>query len=301
MCNKGITFNIQRFSTSDGPGIRTVVFMKGCPLNCAWCHNPESKNNKTEIFYKSDICALCGACVGVCPNSCHTLEDARHYFDREKCNGCGQCANVCCANALEVCGEEKTAEEIIKIVMRDKPFYEESGGGITLSGGEPLIQYDFSLSLLKLAKMNLLHTAIETSGYSNRDLTILNDFVDLWLYDIKIFTEEEHIKYTGVSNKVIFDNLYLLNRIGAKIILRCPIIPDVNMTDDHFDGLAKLANRLKGVAAIHLEPYHPLGLSKAEQLGKGQPYQNNKFLEPSSLEPFADILQAKTNKEVIII
>lgn len=300
MYSKGKIFNIQRFSTSDGPGIRTVVFMKGCPLNCAWCHNPESKSSAAEIFYKSEHCIACGVCVDICSVNGHTLSDGIHLFDREKCIRCGKCAEVCYSNALEICGEERTAEEIMAIVLRDKPFYEQSGGGLTLSGGEPLMQYDFSLSLLKLAKKNHLHTAIETSGFSAKDFAVLNDFVDLWLYDIKVFPEKEHIKHTGVSNKVIFDNLYRLNRIGAKTVLRCPVIPGINLNPEHFEAIADLANTLDHVIAIHLEPYHPLGLSKAKQLDKAQDYLNDRFLEPSSIEPFADILRAKTEKEVII-
>lgn len=301
MYSKGKIFNIQRFSTSDGPGIRTVVFMKGCPLNCAWCHNPESKSTATELFYKGDLCIACGSCSNVCAANGHTLTDGLHLFDRKKCVRCGKCAEVCYSNALEICGAERTAEAIMDTVLRDRQFYEQSGGGLTLSGGEPLMQYDFTLSLLKIAKQHSLHTAIETSGFSTKDLAVLNVFVDLWLYDIKVFPEEEHIKYIGVSNKVIFDNLRLLNRVGAKIILRCPIIPDINMTFEHFEALADLANALNNVIAIHLEPYHPLGLSKAEQLGKNQAYRNDKFLEPSSLEPFADMLREKTKKDVIIL
>jgi len=301
MYDQGKIFNIQRFSTSDGPGIRTVVFFKGCPLNCTWCHNPESKSPATEIFYKQALCIGCKACAGICGNDGHIFIDGIHHFDRDKCTVCEKCAQGCYSNALESCGEVKTAEEIMDIVLRDKPFYEESGGGITLSGGEPLMQYDFSLSLLKLSKKHNLHTAIETSGFSSRDLTVLNNYTDLWLYDIKLFSEDEHIKQTGVSNKQIFENLYLLDGIDAKIILRCPIIPNINMTHEHFNGLAKLANSLKGVTAIHLEPYHPLGLSKAQQLSKTQTYQNDTFLEPLVLKPFADMLRAKTKTEVIII
>lgn len=300
MYNKGKIFNIQRFSISDGPGIRTTVFFKGCPLNCAWCHNPESKSIATEIFYKPDMCVGCGSCARICANNCHTFADSLHTFNREKCDSCGQCANVCYPNALEICGEEKTAEEVMEVVLRDKFFYEESGGGITLSGGEPLMQYDFTLSLLKLAKEQDLHTAIETSGFSSRDLTILNQHTDLWLYDIKLFSEAEHRKYTGVSNKVIFKNLSLLDSIGANIILRCPIIPNVNMTDEHFNKLAELANNHSSITAIHLEPYHPLGLSKAQQLSKTQAYQNDVFLQPSLLQPFADMLRAKTKTEVVV-
>lgn len=301
MYREGKIFNIQRFSTADGPGIRTVVFMKGCPLNCAWCHNPESKSKETEIFYKKDQCIACGACVEICPVNGHTLSNGIHYFDRKSCVHCGKCTQLCSSNALALCGETKTAEEIIEIVLRDAPFYEESNGGITLSGGEPLMQYDFTQSLLKLAKKQNLHTVVETCGFSNRDLSALHEFVDLWLYDIKVFPEKEHIQYTGVSNKVILNNLYLLDRLGAKIILRCPIIPDINMTPQHWEGIANLAKTLSNVICVHLEPYHPLGLSKALQLDKNQAYLNDRFLEPSSLEPFANVLREKTKKEVVIL
>lgn len=301
MYNTGKIFNIQRFSTSDGPGIRTVVFFKGCPLNCEWCHNPESKSAKPDIFYRQDVCIGCGHCVDVCANTCHSLIDGLHLYEREKCSKCGKCANICSANALEICGEEKTTEEIIDIVLRDRNFYEESGGGITLSGGEPLQQYDFALSLLKLAKSNQLNTAIETSGFSNKDLTELNQYVDLWLYDIKLLSNPEHIKYTGVSNEIILENLRLLDRIGANIILRCPIIPNINMTFEHFDALGEIANKFSNITEINLEPYHPLGHSKASQLGKIQIYKNEEFLEISKIEPFVKYLQSKTNIPTIVI
>ena len=301
MYNKGKIFNIQRFSTSDGPGIRTVVFFKGCPLNCAWCHNPESKSSANELFYKKEQCIGCKACYSACSSDGHIFSDGIHSLDREKCVLCGKCAEKCYSNALEVCGQVITSEDIMNIVLRDAPFYAESGGGITLSGGEPLMQYDFTLSLLKLAKEQGIHSAIETSGFSGRDLTELCQYTDLWLYDIKLFPDDEHIKYTGVSNKVIIDNLYLLDSIGAKIILRCPIIPDINLNKQHFSELAKLSKNLKNIIAIHIEPYHPLGLSKAQQLNKNQAYRNGEFLKPALLEPFADILRAKTDKEVIII
>ena len=170
MHKTGKIFNIQRFSTSDGPGIRTVVFLKGCPLNCHWCHNPESKSPQNEIFYNQELCRLCGDCLGVCENNCHIFAEQTHRFDRAQCINCGKCTKVCFTNALEICGEEKTPQEIIEVVLRDKPFYEESGGGLTLSGGEPLAQYEFSLSLLKLARKHNLHTAVETSGFTNKDL-----------------------------------------------------------------------------------------------------------------------------------
>lgn len=300
MYNTGKTFNIQRFSTSDGPGIRTVIFLKGCPLHCTWCHNPESHSAMKEISYQKRMCIACGECVEACPQSAHCISDGMHHFSREKCTGCGKCTEVCYSHALELCGETKTTADILDIVLQDRPFYEESGGGITISGGEPLMQFGFTLSLLKHAKENGLHTAIETCGYSHRDITELNQYTDLWLYDIKLFPDAEHIKQTGKSNKIIFNNLYLLDKIGATIILRCPIIPDINLTEQHFNSLAMLSNHLNNLVAIHLEPYHPLGISKAQQIGKDQPYKNGNFLSPSLLEPFSEMLRQKTGKEVII-
>lgn len=298
MC-KGSVFNIQRFSTSDGPGIRTVVFFKGCPLDCAWCHNPESKNAATDVFFKRELCIGCGACGAVCGN--HSFADGLHRFDRQRCASCGKCAEVCATKALEACGEMKTVEEIIEQVLRDRPFYDESGGGVTLSGGEPLLQYDFALALLQQAKRHGLHTAIETSGFSAKDLQELNACTDLWLYDVKLLSEEAHLQYTGVSNRQILENLRQLDAMGANIILRCPVIPDVNLTQAHFEGLAALANSLQNVAAIHLETYHPLGISKSQQLNKKQAYNAEAFLEPSAVEPFAALLRAKTDIEVCII
>ena len=301
MCNQGKIFNIQRFSTSDGPGIRTVVFLKGCPIDCVWCHNPESKPMETEIVFRQDMCIGCGACSRSCPKGCHSFEDGLHRFDRDGCTGCGQCVSLCPGNALERCGEERSAREVMDTVLRDRPFYEESGGGMTLSGGEPLMQYDFSLSLLKLAKSHGIHTAVETSGHSGRDLAPMKELVDLWLYDVKLLPEEEHRKHTGASNRIILENLRTLDRMGAKIILRCPVIPGINLTGEHFDGIAALANSLTGVRAIHLEPYHPLGRSKAVRLGRTQVYENDTFLEPSALEPYADSLRAKTDIPVVIL
>lgn len=298
--SKGTIFNMQRFSTSDGPGIRTVVFLKGCPLNCTWCHNPESKSVSTEIFYSSECCIGCRACEVVCSKSRHNFTN-RHLFERDGCISCRKCVAVCPSHALEACGETKTAAEIIEIVLRDRPFYDTSGGGLTLSGGEPLMQYDFSLFLLRLSKKNGLHTAIETSGFSHKDLTEIHTYTDLWLYDIKLFPEDAHRKYTGVSNEIILKNLHYLDSIGAKIILRCPIIPGINLSLEHFHALAKLSNQLSNVISIHLEPYHPLGISKAKKLNKTQVYENEHFLKRSAIDSFADELRTKTNIEVAIL
>lgn len=299
--SKGKVFNIQRFSTSDGNGIRTVVFLKGCPLRCVWCHNPESQEKGTEIFYDNGKCIGCRSCEGVCDEKCHIFGNGGHIFKRENCASCGKCAEICVSNALEICGETKSVQEIIETVIKDKPFYDESGGGITLSGGEPLAQFDFALSILKSAKEKGIHTAIETCGFTNENIKIINEFTDLWLFDIKVLNEEKHLKYTGVSNKTILENLGVLDGMGANIILRCPIIPNVNLNKEHFEGLKKLALSLKNLKEIHLEPYHPLGISKSKQLGKAQRYNNTSFLESSKIIPFADELKKALEIPVIII
>lgn len=301
MCKKGHVFNIQRFSTADGPGIRTVVFLKGCPLRCAWCHNPESQNSNAEMFFKPELCIGCGSCEKNCPEEAHVISAEGHEFGREKCVVCGKCADGCFANALEVCGAEKTPEEVMATVVRDMAFYEESGGGVTLSGGEPLLQFDFTYELLRLAKEQGIHTAMETSGYTAQNIELLHPVTDLWLYDLKLFRDEEHMRYTGVSNRKILDNLRRLDNLGAKIVLRCPIIPDVNMDEAHFAALAWLANSMRNVEAIHLEPYHPLGLSKAGQLGRAQAYQNDAFLDPARLTPYAEALRKLVRMDVIVV
>ncbi len=301
MHSNGKIFNIQRFSTSDGPGIRTVVFLKGCPLNCAWCHNPESKSYDAEILYNQESCIHCGACIRNCNKDCHIFENGKHIFKRDNCINCMECVSSCPTNALKACGEEQSAEEVMKTVLRDKPFYESSGGGLTVSGGEPLSRYDFTLSLLKLAKKHSIHTAIETSGFTNKDFSKINEYTDLWLYDIKLLQDAEHIKYIGASNKIILENLISLDHMEAKIILRCPIIPNVNFSKEHFSEIAKLTNKLHRVVSIHLEPYHPLGLSKAQQLGEVQAYQNTSFLEKSSLKSYADELKINTGIDVKIL
>ena len=297
--DSGTIFNIQRFSTSDGPGIRTAVFLKGCPLNCAWCHNPESKSILPEMFYNQAVCIQCQACKNVCPYVCHSFA-SEHIFDRKGCTACAECEKVCPSGALKRCGEYTSANRIIETVLRDKPFYDETGGGLTLSGGEPLMQPEFSVALLQSAKRHGIRTAVETSGFSADGIAEINRFTDLWLYDIKLFPESEHIKYTGVSNKVILENLSYLDRTGATIILRCPIIPEINTTQEHFDRIAELLKEHKNICSVNLLLYHPLGISKAEQLSKAQIYGNGKFTELSQISAFVDKLRSKTDIDIVI-
>ncbi len=207
----------------------------------------------------------------------------------------------CPVKALEIAGKEISVDEVMAEISKDTEFYAQSGGGITLSGGEPLMQYDFSLEILKEAKAAGLHTAVETSGYCHKELNEISNYVDIWLYDIKLFSESKHIQYTGVSNKIILKNLYFLDSIGAKIILRCPIIPDINNTKEHFDRISVFANKLNNVVAIHFEPYHPLGIDKAINLGRTPEYKRKEFLTAEDISPFANCIRRKTDIVVEIL
>lgn len=291
----GTVFNIQKFSINDGPGIRTTVFLKGCPLNCLWCHNPESKSVKTELFYNYEKCTGCGRCAKACINKCHIFEDAKHIFNRENCTACGKCSEECFTGALESVGYMQTVSEVIYEVMKDKDFYENSGGGITISGGEPMLQFDFTYELLKKAKENGLHTCMETCGFAKEEeYKKIASFVDIFLFDYKETDSIKHKEYTGVSNELILKNLKILDDLGCKIILRCPIIPTFNDRPEHLTGIAEIANNLKNILEINIEPYHPLGSSKAEFLGKSYPLKELTFPENSAVEEWMSYISAKT-------
>lgn len=260
--------DIQRFCMHDGPGIRTVVFLKGCPLRCAWCHNPETQSSYQEILFYPEKCIGCGACEAVCPVGAHQLQDGGHRYDRARCMVCTRCAEICCSKALEPAMKQMTANEIFEEVEKDRAFY-GGQGGLTISGGEPMIQASEVMELLRICKNHGISTAIETCGYF--DPAILPQMISLtdsFLWDFKDGNEERHKKYTGVSNAKIKSNLLLADSLGAATILRCIMVQKVNMQEDHYDAIAELWHQLKHCRYVELIPYHAYGGSKMIPLGK---------------------------------
>ena len=299
--NTGRVLNIQHFCVDDGPGIRTTVFLKGCPLRCTWCHNPESQSAHAELLYRADRCARCGACVSACPTGAHALDASGHTLDRDKCVRCMRCVSVCRYEALERAGEEMRADEVLADVLSDRIFYETSGGGMTLSGGDPTAQPAFSAELLAMARAEGLSTAVETCLWCDGDVLLsLARHTDLFLVDWKVGDDALHRRYTGVSNQKIRENLARLANIGARVILRCPLIPDVNMTEAHYDSIAEIADTYTNIERIDLEPYHPMGVGKSEALGVSAPYENREFLARERAEEVQAYLAARVKIPVAI-
>lgn len=267
----GIITHIQRYSIHDGPGIRTVVFFKGCPLSCLWCCNPESQSFHPELEFIRSLCRQCGRCIEVCPEGAVNEDlncDENQKIDRVKCTLCMKCAEECPSDALRVIGEKKSVDEIMEVVRKDAAYYRRSGGGITLSGGEPLSQAEFALQLLNRCHQENIHTAVETCGVvSRKTLENFVPFTDLFLFDLKHMNVLKHQEYTGVSNKEIIENLTWVCEHQANVILRLPMIPEFNMDVEDLRELRTLITEL-GIREVNLMPFHQMGKDKYSHLGK---------------------------------
>jgi len=266
---EGVIFDIGRMSLNEGPGIRTAVFLKGCNMNCEWCHNPESISENVEFMYNAQKCIKCKMCEEVCEREVHRFIDSEHLVDRNKCNVCGKCIELCPTKAVEICGKTVSVGEVLEIVIRDETFYNTSNGGITISGGEPLVQKEFTLGLLYGAKSLGINTILDTNGYWNwNDVEKMLPYIDSFRYDLKIMNCNTHKLYTGVSNKLILKNLKKLSEIEKDIVIIIPLIKEINNSDENIKSTVLFLKSLSKIPKVQILPYHSLYTSKSKKLGK---------------------------------
>lgn len=291
MSEMGLIFDIKKYSINDGPGIRTTVFFQGCPLVCQWCHNPESQPRRPVLMYRANRCVLCGECVGVCTHHGITINGSVKT-DRATCEGCGACAEVCYNGARELSGYQASVDQVMSEVLRDMPFYESSSGGVTFSGGEPLLQRRFLLDLLHACRERDLHTVVDTSGFAAWDvLNSLREYVDLFLFDLKLMDEERHIRYTGVSNKLILSNLKQLAETGSAVYIRIPLIPGINDDEENLSRSAEFIRSLPNITGVELMGYHDLAAAKYQALGLDYRLKELKAPGSEQLQSSASILE----------
>ncbi|QLZ62275.1 glycyl-radical enzyme activating protein [Citrobacter freundii] len=269
MSEAGTVFDIQKFSLHDGPGIRTTVFLKGCQMRCVWCHNPESLRAEKQLAFLEHKCLQCQRCAEVCPHGCHQFAQGRHEIDYAACQACGRCVEACPAQALKIYGQTRKVTEILEEVIKDKPYFDKTGGGITLSGGEAMFQFPFALALAKAAKTAGLHVCLETNGASRPErYREIAPWVDLFLLDYKVTDARAHKAHTGVAKHVVESTLDTLNEIGAQVILRCPLIPGYNLNDAHLAAIRTITERYAAILHSEILPYHNLGMAKHRELGQ---------------------------------
>lgn len=296
----GVVFNVQRFSLHDGPGIRTTVFLKGCTLHCFWCHNPEGQHAAPEVRYYPDRCIACGQCVDACPHHAHALVDGVHTFDRERCESAARCVAVCNARALETEGRRMSVAEVMAEILPDRPFYELSGGGVTLSGGEPALNHDFAREVLRACQAHGLHTAVETCGAVPwTALAALVPHTDLFMMDLKVIDPAKHRAATRQTNEHILANARRLAATRIPLVFRTPVVPTVNDTPDDIGAIAAFVRQLRDQrqartpadAAITYEimPFHRLAAGKYASLGLAYPAATLEPPSPATMAALAEV------------
>lgn len=289
--------DIKRFAVHDGPGIRTTLFLKGCPLNCIWCHNPESRKGKKELAVRKNKCTLCGECAKKC--SLHRILENSHVFDREKCTGCGKCEKVCLNDALELYGKSITIEEAFRQLLEDRIFYMD-GGGITLSGGEPLLHSDFCALLLEKLHKEKIHTAVDTCGeVSWEAFTKVLPFTDMFLYDFKCADPVRHQLLTGCGNARIMENLRKLSECGKEIEIRMLMVPSHNMEEKYLHSAGDFLGKLKNITSVRLLAYHDFARSKFIAIGEEDTMPQVERPGENELKKAAEILQEYSLKVLL--
>ena len=289
---KGFIFNIMRYSIHDGPGLRTSIFFKGCSLSCTWCHNPEGISSAAQRIYRQYLCIGCGQCMDRCSQNALTLTPNGVVADETRCTQCLTCAQTCPAEAMEFIGKSMTVSEVLEEIKKDVPFYDESGGGVTFSGGEPLNQPLFLLEMLKACGELDLHRTVDTAGYADSKLLLkIAEQTDLFLYDLKHMDPLKHRLYTGVSNEKILCNLELLARQGAQITIRMPIVPGINDDEENIERLGAFLGRLPGIHKVHILPYHSVAQGKYRSLKTDFPLADVESPSQMQMEAIAEHLK----------
>ena len=289
----GLLLEPKRFAIHDGPGIRTTLFFKGCVLKCIWCHNPESISALKKLGYYDYKCISCGECADICPVNAHILRGGKHNFQHSLCTACGKCEDACPGNALKLYGKVTTVDEAMKIVLADAAFYQQSNGGVTLSGGEPLMQIDFAVALLKELKKASIHTAVDSCGNVATDcFDKVLPYTDMFLIDFKHADSGEHKKLTGSGNELICKNLQWLSEHGARIEIRIPVVPECNDSVENMEMTADFLGRLQ-LEAVRLLPYHSLAGSKYRAVNMKNTMPEVPAPSSGTLARFAEILQKR--------